>query len=117
MPHTAATTHLDPQANADVRPVRGDGSGRWRSRPTESVTRTSSGLRHGLRKSRPRNSTDTRAASASQARPAATITTVREDRHLSWSGCWNARDLGGRPTVSGRATRWAAVVRADALDG
>src|SRR3954467_1142282 len=53
MPHTAATTHLDPHANADVRPVRGDDSGRWRSRPTESVTRRSSGLRHGPRKSRP----------------------------------------------------------------
>src|SRR4051794_27068805 len=53
MPHTAATTHLDPHANADVRPVRGDDSGRWRSRPTESVTRRSSGLRHRPRKSRP----------------------------------------------------------------
>jgi protein-tyrosine phosphatase len=42
---------------------------------------------------------------------------VHNDRHLNWGGCWNARDLGGLPTASGRATRWAAVVRADALDG
>ncbi len=48
---------------------------------------------------------------------AATITIVPNERHLNWSGCWNARDLGGLPTASGRATRWAAVVRADALDG
>lgn len=41
---------------------------------------------------------------------------VDRDRHLSWDGCFNARDLGGLPAGSG-ATRWGAVVRADALDG
>lgn len=45
------------------------------------------------------------------------MTVVPDRRHLDWSGCWNARDLGGLRTASGRDTRWAAVVRADALDG
>lgn len=39
------------------------------------------------------------------------------DRHLEWSGWWNARDLGGLQTTSGHVTRWGAIVRADALDG
>jgi protein-tyrosine phosphatase len=42
---------------------------------------------------------------------------VHDDRHLDWSGCWNARDLGGFATAGGLKTRWAAAVRADALDG
>jgi hypothetical protein len=32
------------------------------------------------------------------------MTLVRNDRHLNSSGCWNARDLGGLPTASGRET-------------
>jgi protein-tyrosine phosphatase len=43
--------------------------------------------------------------------------TAMPDRHLEWSGCWNARDLGGLQTASGQITRWRAVVRADTLDG
>lgn len=38
------------------------------------------------------------------------------DRHLEWEGCFNARDLGGIPTVDGGVTRRGAVVRADSLD-
>lgn len=38
------------------------------------------------------------------------------DRHLDWDGCYNARDLGGLPTIHGRTTHWGAVVRADAPD-
>ena len=38
------------------------------------------------------------------------------ERHLSWDGCFNVRDLGGLPTTDGRRTRWGAVVRADSLD-
>jgi protein-tyrosine phosphatase len=38
------------------------------------------------------------------------------DRHLEWEGCFNARDLGGLPTVDGGVTRAGAVVRADSLD-
>ncbi len=41
---------------------------------------------------------------------------MERERHLDWDGCLNARDLGGLPTVSGRATRWRAVVRADNVD-
>lgn len=37
-------------------------------------------------------------------------------RHLDWDGCFNARDLGGLRTADGRAIRWGAAVRADALD-
>jgi protein-tyrosine phosphatase len=39
------------------------------------------------------------------------------DRHLDWDGCWNARDLGGLPTVDGRRTRRGAVVRSESLQG
>ena len=39
------------------------------------------------------------------------------DRHLDWDGCFNARDLGGLPTVDRRTTRWRAVVRSDSVDG
>lgn len=38
------------------------------------------------------------------------------DRNLNWQGCFNARDLGGLPTVEGRRTKWGAVVRSDSLD-
>jgi hypothetical protein len=37
-------------------------------------------------------------------------------RRLDWDGCCNIRDLGGLPTLDGRATRFGAVVRADAID-
>jgi protein-tyrosine phosphatase len=37
------------------------------------------------------------------------------DRDLSWAGCFNARDLGGLPTVDGRLTRRGAIVRSDSL--
>jgi hypothetical protein len=40
------------------------------------------------------------------------MTIVPNDCHVSWSGCWNARDLGGLPTAGDHATRWGAVVRA-----
>jgi protein-tyrosine phosphatase len=38
------------------------------------------------------------------------------ERHLSWDGCANVRDLGGMPTRDGRETRRRAVIRADGLD-
>lgn len=38
------------------------------------------------------------------------------DRRLNWEGCFNARDLGGLPTLDGRETHWGAVVRSDSLD-
>jgi protein-tyrosine phosphatase len=34
-------------------------------------------------------------------------------RHLDWEGCYNARDLGGLPTLDGGNTRWQAVIRSD----
>jgi protein tyrosine/serine phosphatase len=37
-------------------------------------------------------------------------------RDLDWSGCFNARDLGGLPTVDGRTTRLGTLVRSDSLD-
>jgi protein tyrosine/serine phosphatase len=37
------------------------------------------------------------------------------DRHLGWKGTYNARDLGGLPTVGGGATRRGAIVRSDSL--
>jgi hypothetical protein len=38
------------------------------------------------------------------------------DRHLSWEGCHNARDLGGIRTREGMLVRRGAIVRSDALD-
>jgi protein-tyrosine phosphatase len=38
---------------------------------------------------------------------------VERQRRLAWEGCYNARDLGGYPTVEGRETRWGAIVRSD----
>jgi hypothetical protein len=35
------------------------------------------------------------------------------NRHLTWDGCINVRDLGGLSTCDGRVTRWGAVVRSD----
>lgn len=37
------------------------------------------------------------------------------NRHLSWEGCWNARDLGGLRLEDGGQTRWGAVVRSESL--
>jgi hypothetical protein len=36
-------------------------------------------------------------------------------RHLTWEGCYNTRDLGGLPTVDGGETDWQAVIRSDIL--
>jgi protein tyrosine/serine phosphatase len=44
------------------------------------------------------------------------VAEVNGARHLDWDGCFNVRDLGGLPAAGGRATRWGAVVRADAVD-
>jgi protein-tyrosine phosphatase len=38
------------------------------------------------------------------------------DRHLSWEGCFNVRDLGGLRTADGGETVRRALVRADDLD-
>jgi len=38
------------------------------------------------------------------------------NRHLSWTGCRNVRDLGGLPTADGGRIRPGALVRADALE-
>lgn len=35
------------------------------------------------------------------------------DRHLTWEGSFNVRDLGGFPVAGGGETRWGAIVRAD----
>ena len=37
------------------------------------------------------------------------------DRHLSWAGTYNSRDLGGLPTAGGGATGRGAIVRSDSL--
>src|SRR5262249_37071735 len=37
-------------------------------------------------------------------------------RLLAWDGCYNARDLGGLPTLDGSQTRWRAVIRSDLLN-
>jgi protein-tyrosine phosphatase len=37
------------------------------------------------------------------------------DRALDWPGTYNARDLGGLPTVAGGVTRRGAIVRSDSL--
>jgi protein-tyrosine phosphatase len=39
------------------------------------------------------------------------------ERTLGWKGVYNARDLGGLPTVDGRLTRRGQVVRSDSLEG
>jgi protein-tyrosine phosphatase len=39
---------------------------------------------------------------------------MQTERHLTWDGCANVRDLGGHPTPYGE-TRWGAIVRADAI--
>ena len=36
-------------------------------------------------------------------------------RHLDFPDCYNARDLGGLPTLDGGTTCWGAIVRADLL--
>ena len=37
-------------------------------------------------------------------------------RQLAWEACYNARDLGGLPTIDGGQTRWQAVIRTDLLN-
>jgi len=37
------------------------------------------------------------------------------ERHLTWDGCANIRDLGGHPTEDGGTTAYGAVVRADSV--
>jgi protein-tyrosine phosphatase len=37
------------------------------------------------------------------------------DRDLTWAGSFNARDLGGLPTLGGAVTRRGAIVRSDSL--
>jgi protein-tyrosine phosphatase len=37
------------------------------------------------------------------------------DRHLSWAGTYNSRDLGGLPAAGGGVTRRGAIVRSDSL--
>ncbi len=39
---------------------------------------------------------------------------MKKNRQLNWDGCNNIRDLGGLSTLSGRKTRWGAIVRSDA---
>jgi protein-tyrosine phosphatase len=39
-----------------------------------------------------------------------------KSRELTWDGCFNARDLGGLPTIGGTDLRWGAIVRSDGLD-
>jgi len=39
----------------------------------------------------------------------------RPERHLSWDGCLNVRDLGGHATETGGTTRFGAVVRSDTV--
>jgi protein-tyrosine phosphatase len=38
-----------------------------------------------------------------------------DERYLAWDACYNARDVGGYPTVDGRRTRRRALVRSDDL--
>jgi protein-tyrosine phosphatase len=38
------------------------------------------------------------------------------NRNLAWDGCFNARDVGGIRTASGRTIRWGALVRSDSID-
>ena len=40
-----------------------------------------------------------------------------QDRHLSWDGCVNVRDLGGHPIEGGGETPFGEVVRADSVQG
>jgi protein-tyrosine phosphatase len=42
-------------------------------------------------------------------------TEPRKERHLAWDACYNARDLGGLPTVDRGETQWQAVIRSDIL--
>jgi protein tyrosine/serine phosphatase len=44
-----------------------------------------------------------------------TTTTRATGQRLAWDACYNARDLGGYPTMDGGRTRWQALVRADNL--
>ena len=48
--------------------------------------------------------------------PLADFEAVMLDRQLDWDGCFNVRDMGGLPTISGARTRPGAAVRADSLN-
>jgi protein-tyrosine phosphatase len=43
------------------------------------------------------------------------VTDEPESRYLRWNACYNARDLGGLPTLDGAWTRRGALVRADSV--
>jgi protein-tyrosine phosphatase len=43
------------------------------------------------------------------------ITGMTPDRHVTFDGLCNFRDLGGYPTTDGRTTRWRTLYRADSL--
>ena len=40
---------------------------------------------------------------------------MKTDRHLTWDGCVNVRDLGGHLLAAGGTTRFGAIVRADSV--
>jgi protein tyrosine/serine phosphatase len=40
---------------------------------------------------------------------------MNSTRYLAWDACYNARDLGGLPTVDGGQTQWGSVIRSDIL--
>ncbi len=43
------------------------------------------------------------------------LATVHPDRHLSFEGAFNFRDLGGYTTTDGRMVKWRTLFRADAV--
>jgi protein-tyrosine phosphatase len=43
------------------------------------------------------------------------LATVHPDRHLSFEGAFNFRDLGGYTTTDGRTVKWRTLFRADAV--
>ncbi|MFF5993033.1 tyrosine-protein phosphatase [Prauserella flavalba] len=44
-----------------------------------------------------------------------TLGNLTPQRHLSFAGTYNVRDVGGYPTASGGTIRWGTLIRADAL--
>jgi len=43
------------------------------------------------------------------------LATIHPDRHLSFEGAFNFRDLGGYTTTNGRMVKWRTLFRADAV--
>jgi len=43
------------------------------------------------------------------------LATIHPDRHLSFEGSFNFRDLGGYATTDGRTVKWRTLFRADAV--